>query len=151
MIEEYVNKSVIGFDGKCFLEAEYCDTNYMAILKKEIVIIYSDKLVNSNSKKYRNGYKTELSIESVDDLFRVKMFAIFKGNKYEVQIVSPYLKSIELLARDGHESEDIKLGFEDNIHERVTHMMVNRDMIEELLVEKTSILNEIKDKMKIAT
>ena len=75
-----------------------------------------------------------------------EMYAIYKGNEYEVQRVSKRLKQLELIARKNNRKEDLELGFEDDVYERLTHKLVSRDEIESIRVEKKSVYKEFLEK-----
>ncbi len=145
-MDEYVKKALVGFDGNWFYEGYYQGKSYIAIIKKDNIVLFSNEAVSQLSKNYRDGYRTEVTIEELEELFRTKMYAIYKGNKYEVQRVRPRLEKVELLARKGYENEDLELGFEDDVYERITHKLVNKDEIEKIYVEKESVYKEFLEK-----
>lgn len=107
-------------------------------------MLYSEERITQYSQEYRDGYRTEIRIDYLEDIFEVKMYAIYKGNTYEVQTVSPRLKELELLARKGYEKEDKEIGFKDNINERVTHILLTREEVENIYVKKRSVYGTLK-------
>lgn len=146
-IEKYIEESVIGFDGCNLLEGYYQNRSYFAIVLDDKIGLFSDEPIVLNSRNVDDMYYvTELNWKEVDNLVRTKIYAVYKGNEYEVQRVSPRLERIELLARKGCESEDLKLGFEDDVYERVTHKLVTKDEIEKIFVEKESVYEEFLEK-----
>ena len=146
-IEKYIEKSVIGFDGCNLLEGYYQNRSFFAIVLEDKIGLFSDEPIVSNSQFEDDMYYvTELNWEEVDDLVRTKIYAVYKGNKYEVQRVRARLEKLELLARKGYEKEDLELGFEDDVYERITHKLVNRDEIEKIYVEKESVYKEFFEK-----
>lgn len=143
-MDEYIKKAIVGFNGNGFCEGYYQGNSYIAVIKKENIVLFSNEVITKMSQKYRDGYITEINVEELDDLVKSKMFAVYKGNEYRVQMVGKRLSDLELLARNGCEREDYELGFEDNIHERVTHKIVSKEDIESIRVERESILHKYK-------
>lgn len=142
-MNEYISKALVGFDGQCFYEGYYGKESYLIIIHEKEVTLLSNEDIGKKSIKYRDGFKTKLSFQELEDIVQCKMYAIYKGNEYRVQMVAPRLKTVELLMREGFEKEDYTLGFEDNIHERITYKIVSINEIEELRVEKKSIYNDL--------
>ena len=145
-MEEYIEKAVTGFDGCNLLEGYYKNRSYFADLIDDKIWLYSNEPIASNSRFEDDSYITKLNMEELDDLVKSKMYAIYKGNEYEVQRVRPRLQRLELLARKGYENEDLKLGFEDDMYERLTYKLVSRDEIESIRVEKKSVYKEFLEK-----
>ena len=145
-MEEYIEKAVIGFNGCNLLEAYYQNRSYFAQIIKGKIRLYSNESIVSDSQFKDDLYVTELNLEELDDLVKSKVYATYKGNEYEVQRVSPRLRRLELLARKGYENEDLKLGFEDDMYERLTYKLVSRDEIESIRVEKKSVYKEFLEK-----
>ena len=141
-MNEYVEKALVGFDGNWFFEGYYQGKSYIAIIKKDNVVLFSNESISQLSQNYRDGYRTEITIEKLEDLVKSKMYAIYKGNEYEVQRVSKRLKQLELIARKNNRKEDLELGFEDDVYERVTHKLVSNEEIESIRVEKKSVYKE---------
>lgn len=145
-MDEYVEKALVGFDGSNFWEGYYQRKSYLTRIIKGKFCLFSNKSISQFSRNYRDGYVTEISIEELEDLVRSKMFAIYKGNKYEVQRLAPRLEELELLAREDHENEDEKLGFEYSYCECLNHKLVSKDEIEKIYVEKESVYKEFFEK-----
>ena len=145
-MEEYIEKAVTGFDGCNLLEGYYQNRSYFAELIDDKIWLYSNESIASDSRFEDDSYITELDMEELDDLVKTKMYATYKGNEYEVESVSPRLRRLELLARKGYENEDLKLGFEDDMYERLTNKLVSRDEIESIRVEKKSVYKEFLEK-----
>lgn len=143
-IEEYINKTVVAFNGTHFFESCYNGKSYISIIKEKTAILFSEQRITKTSQQYNYGYKTELSKQSLDDILESKMYIIYKGNRYEVQTVSPRLKELELLARKGHEAEDKAIGFTG----KNPHLVITRKEIENIQVEKRSIYKETMEKSK---
>ena len=49
-------------------------------------------LLSNRSRKYRDGYLTDITLNKLDDLMLSKMYATYKENEYEVQRVYRRLK-----------------------------------------------------------
>lgn len=138
VVEDCQKWAIMGFDGSNFWKAEYRGNKYLAIIDDSILLL-SDEKIDDNSDYEDDMYITEVSIQDIDELEQCKMFALYKGNEYKVQMVSPRLREIELLIREGFEKEDYELGFEDNFHERIADKFVTLDEIEGIRVEKQSV------------
>ena len=145
-MEEYIEKAVIGFNGCNLLEGYYKNRSYFADLIDDKIWLYSNEPIASDSRFEDDSYITELDMEELDDLVKTKMYATYKGNEYEVQRVRPRLRRLELLARKGYENEDLKLGFEGDMYERLTHKLVSRGEIESIRVEQKSVYKEFLEK-----
>jgi len=141
IIEDYQKKAIMGFDGSNFLQATYHGNKYFAILD-DCILLLSEEKIDINSEFEDDMYITEVCIQDLEELEQCKMFAVYKGNEYSVQIVSSGLESMELLIRKGFEKEDYELGFTDNIYERVTDKFVNISEIEGIRVEKKSVYQD---------
>ena len=145
-MEEYIEKAVIGFNGCNLLEGYYQNRSYFAKMIKGKIWLYSNESIVSDSQFKDDSYITKLNMEELDDLVKTKMYATYKGNEYEVQRVRPRLRRLELLARKGYENEDLKLGFEADMYERLTHKLVSRGEIESIRVEQKSVYKEFLEK-----
>ena len=86
---------------------------------------------------------TEVIPEELTDITLAKLYVTYGGKEYEALMVSKGFEEIILKARKGFEYEDKKIGFEDNIHERLTTKQVTRDEIEAIRVEQTSVYEEM--------
>lgn len=127
------------------LEGYYQNRSYIAIIFEDKIALISDEPITPDSRNRSDMYYvTELEWEELDDLVKLKVYAVYKGNKYEVQRVDSRLERIELLARKGHEQdEDIqKLGFKYDVYERLTNKLVTKEEIEKFYVEKESVYKE---------
>ena len=140
-MDEYKDKALVGFDGSNFYEGYYQGKSFLALIDDEVCLLSNEEIA-SKSSKYREGYATDFAIEELEDLVKSKMYAIYKGNEYEVQRVSKRLKQLELIARKNNRKEDLELGFEDDVYERVTHKLVSNEEIESIRVEKKSVYKE---------
>lgn len=49
---------------------------------------------------------------------------------------------MELLARKDKLEEDFRLGFEDDIYERITHKIITKEEIENIRIERKSVYNQ---------
>ena len=145
-MDEYVEKALVGFDGSNFFEGYYQGKSYLTRIIKGKFCLFSNESISQFSRSYRDGYVTEFSIEELEDLVKTKMFAIYKGNEYEVQRLAPRLEELELLARKGHENEDRKLGVEYSYCECLDYKLVTKDEIEKIYVEKESVYKEFFEK-----
>lgn len=146
-MEKLIEKSVIGFSGRNLLEGYYQNRSYIAKLIEGKIWLYSNEPIASDSRRKNDMcYVTEFNWEEVDDLIRTKVYAVYKGNKYEVESVDSRLERLELLARKGKENEDLKLGFKDDVYERVTYKFITKDEIEKIYVEKESVYKEFFEK-----
>lgn len=140
-IEKYQKMAVMGFDGSNFYQATYQNKSYLAILDDSVLVL-SEEIINEKSEFEDEMYVTEFSIQELEALEYCKMYAVYKGNEYMVQMVLPKLKELELIIRTGFEEEDYKLGFEENFHERITSKCVKFDEIKGIRVEKERISKE---------
>ena len=148
IIDEYVEKAVVGFLGQCFFEAEYKGKNYLAIVSDRILLI-SKESISATSKLDYDQYLTYIQIDELDDLFILRMFATYKGNEYEVGRVSSKLKNLELLVRPGHEKEDELLGFVYDLWERTNSKQVTLEEITDIRVEKRSFYEDFIEGKKL--
>lgn len=140
-MEEYIEKAIVGFDGKNFYEGCYKGKIYLVLMDKDIWLL-SNEIITNRSRKYRDGYLTDIALNKLDDLMLSKMYATYKENEYEVQRVYRRLKKIELLARKDKLEEDFRLGFEDDIYERITHKIITKEEIENIRIERKSVYNQ---------
>lgn len=142
-VEEYIEKAIVGFDGKNFYEGCYKGKSYLVLMDKDIWLL-SNEVITNRSRKYRDGYLTDITLNQLDDLVLSKMYATYKENEYEVQRVHRRLRKIELLARKDKLEEDLQLGFEDDIYERITHKIITKEEIENIRIERKSVYNQFK-------
>ncbi len=141
-IEMLIEKSIRGFDGSRFFLSYYNGESYISLIDDRIFIL-SQNAINEKSIAKRDGYLTEVIPEELTDITLAKLYVTYGGKEYEALMVSKGFEEIILKARKGFEYEDKKIGFEDNIHERLTTKQVTRDEIEAIRVEQTSVYEEM--------
>ena len=150
-MEEYIEKAVMGFDGSRFLEGYYKGRSYLTKIIGDWFCLYSDAPISDRSEcKDGRKYVTKIGIEDFEDLMRSKMYATYKGIEYEVEAVGPHMSDLILLARKGHEKEDLELGFEkdiDRFYITITKL-VKPDEIESIRVERKSVYQEFYEEFK---
>ena len=146
-MDNYINKALVGFNARNMLEAKYLGDEYLAVIVSGKIVLFSRTPISNSSQQYRNGFSTMVDIEDLDDIYITKLDAMYMNNLYRVQMVGPDFSSIELLARDGMTREDLALGFEDNMYERVTHKIVSLGDISGLEIEtKDSVYDGLVEK-----
>ena len=141
-IEMLIEKSIRGFDGSRFLLSYYNGESYISLIDDRIFIL-SQNAINEKSIAKRDGYLTEVIPEELTDITLAKLYVTYRGKEYEALMVSKGFEKIIIKARKGFEYEDKKIGFEDNIHERLTTKQVTRDEIEAIRVEENSVYMKI--------
>ena len=60
--------------------------------KQQDIWLLSNEIITNRSRKYRDGYLTDITLNKFDDLMLSKMYATYKENEYEVQRVYRRLK-----------------------------------------------------------
>lgn len=60
--------------------------------KQQDIWLLSNEIIANRSRKYRDGYLTDITLNKLDDLMLSKMYATYKENEYEVQRVYRRLK-----------------------------------------------------------
>ena len=60
--------------------------------KQQDICLLSNEIITNRSRKYRDGYLTDITLNKLDDLMLSKMYATYKENEYEVQRVYRRLK-----------------------------------------------------------
>lgn len=60
--------------------------------KQQDIWLLSNEIITNRSRKYRDGYLTDITLKKLDDLMLSKMYATYKENEYEVQRVYRRLK-----------------------------------------------------------
>lgn len=141
-IEMLIEKSIRGFDGSRFFLSYYNGESYISLIDDRIFIL-SQNAINEKSIAKRDGYLTEVIPEELTDITLAKLYVTYGGKEYEALMVSKGFEEIIIKARKGFEYEDKKIGFEDNIHERLTTKQVTRDEIEAIRVEEKSVYMKI--------
>ncbi len=141
-IEMLIEKSIRGFDGSRFFLSYYNGESYISLIDDRIFIL-SQNAINEKSIAKRAGYLTEVIPEELTDITLAKLYVTYGGKEYEALMVSKGFKEIVIKARKGFEYEDKKIGFEDNIHERLTTKQVTRDEIEAIRVAENSVYMKI--------
>lgn len=142
-LEQINYDMVLADNGEKFYLAKYNGVEYQY---RETVdgksFIFSKAPINQNSESYQQGFKTQISVDNLEDLFVCKMYAKYSGNIYEVGKIASELSEIELRAREDHLQDDFALGFKDNINMRTTSKFVLKEEIENLVFSKNSILSQ---------
>lgn len=60
--------------------------------KQQDIWLLPNEIITNRSRKYRDGYLTDITLNKLDDLMLSKMYATYKENEYEVQRVYRRLK-----------------------------------------------------------
>lgn len=60
--------------------------------KQQDIWLLLNEIITNRSRKYRDGYLTDITLNKLDDLMLSKMYATYKENEYEVQRVYRRLK-----------------------------------------------------------
>lgn len=140
-IDELKAIALKGFDGNGFYLAKYKNQTYLAHIDGEIYVFSNDS-ISEKSTERKDGFMTKVNISDLDDFFFAKLSVTFQGNIYETGRVGKRLNQIELIARKGLELEDKKLGFEDDLNERVTHCLIYFGDIEGISISMQSVYDE---------
>lgn len=143
-IKECKEKHIWGFIGSRYYEGVYAGKNYAVNPRGErMIALFSREPITSRSMVYRNGYETLVRVDELDDLYRCKMYATYKGHEYEVEDVGPELEDLYLRARrNPHRNllkEDEELGFIYYFEERMAGKFVTPEELDSIRVEKESV------------
>ena len=109
-----ISDAIIGYNGQNFYEGLLEGRTFITQRMDNVFCLFSRDPINGNSKPYRNGYITEAGLDELEDIYKSNLQAMYNGNWYIVQLVSPNYEKVELLARPDKLEEDKKQGFTDN-------------------------------------
>ena len=141
-LDYYFGKAITSFDGEWFYLSCYEGEKYITWID-EVIELCSTLPINERSEKYKDIFLTEFDPKELEDITRAKAFIRYKGNEYEAITVSVGFSEVILKARKGLEHEDLKIGFEDNINERMTWKKITKEEIEDIRIEEVSVYDEM--------
>lgn len=144
-VDDCIEKAIRGFDGTRFYLSYFNGESYLSLIDDTILLL-SKKSISEKSVSRRFGFMTEVCLDELQDITLAKLYVTYGHNEYEALSVSKDFEEIVLKARKGLEYEDKKLGFKDNIHERLTIKLITLDEVESIRVEEKSVYEELKNK-----
>lgn len=144
-LDYYFEKAVTSFNGDWFYLAYFNGEIYLTDTGREF-FVYSKKPIVENSVYDDDCFITRFKIEDFEDVTRAKLFIKYKGNEYEALNVRVGFSEVIIKARKGLESEDLKLGFMENVYERMAWKTITKEEIEDIRIEEVSVYDKFLEK-----
>ncbi len=144
-MEELKKEAVIPFTGYAFYEAVYEGKKHLATIVDTRCVLISKEPVSEKSEFKHVLYITECTIDELDDLFKSRLTAQYKGLDFDVGKVSAGIDTVELISNHAERcfmEEDLGFTFDRDVSGN--HKLVPASKLDELTVTRTSIYEAVK-------